>query len=437
MLVKLGEQKYKFQSIGLIKFLRLLQTQYPSPINWSDIQSHFNNIDAKQIARFIDALEKKQLNWVAYQTKTRGPFRLMEHALSIELPALNSVLEQSHLNAINLMSSQKSKWHIPIQMCAHPAWLDWMNALLHAQVTLRSNFKDKKKIHDYLENATQASIHLPQWTMSVVLLYQAHFAERNSDYRSAFLYLHRFNTIQRNGYAHPAAKLRANLIRAKIYYDQGKFKLCKKVLNECESFPASLTPSWLNISALIAGQTYLNNQDEVREIEYGLTDLLLAMGSIFLDQGDLSKLDVLSFNFANNLLRALRNQEISKSTSELVLSWFLSNRMICSLIQVGDDSILHELLIFDLLQEFGPPKSDELIKQVPAPNEYSIFIKKYLVQARIKQNRLEIAHCLIRQFRLEKKQSIRAQIYDEASALLIDLNRKDLLTKLNLSIKVC
>lgn len=78
---------YSFRSPGLLVFLRLLADAHPAWVDLAGIEARLPGIDRRQIARFIDTLAAADLPLVAYETKTRGRFRLTVAPALIAFPA--------------------------------------------------------------------------------------------------------------------------------------------------------------------------------------------------------------------------------------------------------------------------------------------------------------------------------------------------------------
>ena len=66
-----------FRSPGLRLFLQTLADTWPQSATLAALQARIPGVAPRQLARFVDTVEKAGLNWLHYETKTRGPWRLL------------------------------------------------------------------------------------------------------------------------------------------------------------------------------------------------------------------------------------------------------------------------------------------------------------------------------------------------------------------------
>lgn len=427
------ERAYPFRSRGLFFFLRILQDAYPDWVDMARIEARLPGIHPRQLARFVDLLESAGLPLVRYETKTRGRFRLAVDPESIsfsgdqgqppETPPVVPVLF-TPITATSLTVYQDK------------AWVAWAVALIHSTLALHDgHLSGKDSALGLLDTAEAATGTLPSWTASVVHVLRAFVLERASRYSEATFWLRRVDTADRQGRAHPAAKARAQLVRAKMRYDQGRYTEAERFLGLLSEPGIVHCPHWLNMNALVTGRKFLmaNETDAPALLGQTLSALAEALGHVFLWHGDTSLLDGLCYNFANNLLRGIKQGLISKAGADTVMQWLAANLLVCRKLGIGEDSILASLLLIDVGLDHGYS-----VKQWPhllrcelnVSGDLVGVLSKALAQARQTGNRLEIAQCLRRQVRLSTSPRDAKRAYFEAMELLGDQGRRDLIHEL-------
>ena len=168
-----------------------------------------------------------------------------------------------------------------------------------------------------------------------------------------------------------------------------------------------------------------------------LTGFLDGMTDIFMQNGDYSVLDAVSFNYANNLYRAIKKELVAPSHIKTVLEWFLLNIFICREFGIGDHSIYTRLLIVDIIDEFKLDKSmlpKQLLQHLGNAAARRQYLQKYLKVARKSGNRLEIAECLLRLAQRENEDRQAKTYFAEAMELGLGLNNKTLLKDIRAAI---
>ena len=423
---------YSFRSRGLFLFLRLLQEAYPGWVDLAGIRQHMPGIDPRQLARFIDLLEAKDLPLVCCETKTRGRFRLVvapelvdlsgNQASHVEVSSIAPVLSPP-VDAFRLSDYQNE------------AWVAWVVALVHSTQALHSgHLSGNDSALDHLGAAEAATKTLPLWTVSIVHVRRAHVLERASRYREAAFWLRRVDTAVRQGCTHPATQGRAQLVRAKMRYDQARYDEAERVLGLPES-AGYRCPHRLNMNALISGRKFLsaNGPDSPLLLAQTLAALAEALGYVFLWHSDTSLLDALCYNFGNNLLRGIKRGLIPKACADTVMQWLATNMLVCRKLGVGEDSILANLLLIDVGLEHGNSveRWPQLLRYgADFYGDLGVLLTKTLKQARQTGNRLEIAQCLRRQVKLAASSDEAARAYFEAVALFGEQGRKDVVIEL-------
>ena len=427
------ERAYSFRSPGLFLFLRLLLEAAPGWIDLAGIRQHMPGIDPRQLARFVDLLEARGLPLVHYETKTRGRFRLAVSPEQLTLPAgpyrPRQAAFRSPVDSPSVLSPRLADYQ-------NEAWVAWVVALVHSTQALHSgHLSGKDSALDHLEAAEAASRTLPVWTVSIVHLRRAHILERASRYREAAFWLRRVDTAVRQGTAHPATQGRAQLVRAKMRYDQARYEEAERVLESLPEEVGQACPHRLNMKALVSGRKFLSASEAESEglLARTLAALAEALGYVFLWHSDTSLLDALCYNFGNNMLRGIKRGLIPKARADTVMQWLAANMLVCRKLGVGEDSILANLLLIDVGLEHG-----NSVERWPHLLRYGsdfygdldVLLDKTLKQARQTGNRLEIAQCLRRQVQLAASSDEAARAYFEAVALFAEQGRKDVVAEL-------
>jgi hypothetical protein len=428
------ERSYSFRSRGLFQFLQILQEGYPGWVDLAGIKARLPGIDPRQLARFIDLLEKAELPLVRYETKTRGPFKLAVMPDSITFSGEQERLAEiatatpSPLTPIGI---------IPLAVYQDEAWVAWVIALVHSTLALHDGYHSEENDALKFLDAAEAACHtLPLWTISVVHVRRASILEKASHYREATYWLRRVDTAVRQGHAHPAAQARVQLIRVRMHYDQAHYAEAERMLALPSGHGAeNHCPHRLNMQALITGRKFLASSDIDAPLLLSQTLSLLseAIGHVFLWHGDTSLLDALCYNFANNLLRGIKRGLIPEACADTVMQWLVANMLTCRKLGVGEDSVLANLLLIDVGLDHG-----YTIERWPHLLHYELstsrdlagLLAKALAQARKTDNQLEIAQCLKRKVRLATSQESARRAYLEAVALFRKQGRKDVLLEL-------
>ena len=428
------ERSYSFRSRGLFQFLHILQEAHPGWVDLAAIKARLPGIDPRQLARFIDLLEVAELPLVRYETKTRGRF-----TLAVKPDSIVYVGNQESLPEITTSTSPipVPTGTIPLAVYLDEAWVAWVIALLHSMLALQDGYHSgENDALKYLDAAETACHTLPPWTVSVVHVRRAFTLEKKSHYREATYWLRRVDTAVRQGHAHPAAQTRAQLIRAKLRYDQAHYADAERLLDlSSEPGTAYRCPHKLNLQALITGRKFLaaNETDAPLLLSQTLALLAEALGGVFLLHGDSSLLDALCYNFANNLLRGIKCGLVPKARIDTVMQWLTANMLICRKLGVGEDSVLTNLLLIDLGLDhsYTIEQWPRLLHcELSASGNLAGLLAKALAQARKTGNRLEIAQCLKRKVRLATSQESAKFAYFEALELFRQQNRKELLQEL-------
>ena len=427
------EHDYPFRSSGLFFFLRILKDAYPDWVDMAAIEARLPGISPRQLARFVDLLEEAGLQLVRYETKTRGRFQL---AVKPELIVVSGEPEPSTeilpLAPVRFMPIDST----PLAVYQDEAWVNWVVAMIYSTLALhdgRLSGEDGALTHlDVAEAATRT---LPLWVVSIVYVCRAFVLKRKSRYREATFWLRRADTAIRQGHAHPAAKARVQLVRAKMRYDQARYTEAECLLGLPTGSDISHHPNWLNINALVTGRKFLaaKKPDAPALLAQTLSALTEALGHVFLWNSDTNLLDGLCYNFANNLLRGIKSGLIHESSADTVMQWLAANMLVCRKLGIGDDSVLASLLLVDVGLDYGYS-----VKQWPhllscelnVSGSIEGVLTNALTQARKMGNRLEIAQCLQRQVRLSASPEGAKPAYVEAVELFGELGRKDLVNEL-------
>lgn len=427
------KRAFSFRSSGLFLFLRVLRDAYPGWVDVAGIEARLPGVDPRQLARFVDLLEAAGLPLVHYETKTRGRYRLAVEPESIVFPADQALPPEMAPVAPVCFTPIADA---PLAVYQDEAWVVWSVALMHSTLALHDgHLSCKDGVLCHLDTAEAATGTLPAWTASVVYVLRAFALVKESRYREAAFWLRRVDTAVRQGRAHPAAKARAQLVRAKMRYDRGRYADAERLLGLPSAQAICLCPHWLNMDALVTGRKFLaaNEAEAPALLGQTLAALAEALGYVFLRHGDTSLLDGLCYNFANNLLRGVKRGLVPETCADTVMQWLATNMLICRKFGIGEDSVLASLLLIDVALDYG-----HSIQQWPrllhcelnTSGSLEKLLAKTLAQARQSGNRLEIAQCLRRQMRLATSLDEARQAYFEAMGLFGDRGRKELAAKL-------
>jgi len=428
------DHAYAFRSPGLFLFLRILKDASPGWVELAAIKARLPGIHPRQLARFIDLLNAAELPLVSYETKTRGRFKL---AVEPEAIAFSGDQALSHQAVAVVPDVFAPVAATQLAVYQDVAWVTWVVALMHSTLALHDGHlscKDGALCH--LDAAEAATATLPSWTASVVHVLRAFALERESRYREASFWLRRVDTAVRQGYAHPAAKARAQLVRAKMRYDQGRYADAERFLGVPPAPGVSHCPQWLNMYALVAGRKFLaaNEAEAPALLGQTLSALAEALGGVFLRYGDTSMLDGLCYNFANNLLRGIKRGLVPDDCADTVMQWLAANMLVCRKLGIGEDSVLAMLMLIDVSLDYGHSVKHWphlLSRELHISGNLGRLLDKTLAQAQKTGNQLEIAQCLRRQVRLAASQDEARQAYFEAVELFDAQDRKDLIKKLD------
>lgn len=426
------ERAYPFRSRGLFLFLRILKDAYPGWVDLAGIEARLPGVNPRQLARFIDLLKAEELPLVAFETKTRGRYRLavepgeiaFEGASGLSAPAEN--LPPRPTPPLSAATDAAT-----LDMLTSESWIEWVLALVHAHITLQSGrISGEGGALGYLDMAEAAAQGLPPWASSVIQVRRAQALARESRYREAAFCLRQVETSARNGMAHPAALSRARLVKAKIRYDQARFAEAAQLLGASAAETAAPCSHALNLRALLLGREFMaaGGDEAPRLLAQTLSTLAEALGNVFLGYGDSSMLDALTFNFGNSLLRSVKKGVLPESSTETVMEWLATNQLVNRKLGIGDDSVLAYLLLVDVGLDHGyhplhwPPI---LRRSLKLPGTLDGLLELALAEARQMGNRLEIAQCLRRKVRLAINAQTARDAYFEARPLFLDLGRRE------------
>lgn len=412
-----------FRSKGLFVFLRILQEAHPCWVDLASLQTRLPGAGPRQLARFVDSLEEAGLELVSFETKTRGRYRL---AVPPEELSMDGEMEPSLANAH--LPSRPTE---PLDVFLEPTWVAWVVALLHATLAVHEgSLIGDEGAMGHLATAETSTERLPKWTASVVYVCRAYVLERVSRYREAASWLRRVDTAMRQGQAHPMAGAQAQLVRAKMRYDQARYAEAERLVELLPEQGNIHCPHRLNMEALLAGRKFLNAGDAEAPafLAQALSSLATALGDVFLWQADSSLLDALCYNFGNNLLRGIQRGVLPGSCGDTAMQWLAANQLACRKLGIGDDSILINLSLLDagLEHGYGIERWPPLLQQgLNAYKNLDDLLSASLTQARKNGHRLEIAHCLMRQMRITTSLSEAQEAYQEATALFGELGHRD------------
>ena len=322
--------------------------------------------------------------------------------------------------------------YAPLAIYLNPEWVTWVRSLLYANLALHegnlSGVDGSALAH--LDAAEAAASSLPLWATSVVHVCRSQVLVRESRHREAVFWIRRVYTAARQGYAHPAARSGAQLLRAKMRYDQARYAEAEHFLSSPLKTEGMTCPNWLNMTALLTGRQFVRSTgaESTHLLAQTFSRLAEALGHVFIGYGDTSLLNTLSYNFSTNLLQGIRHELFPKSCTDIALQWLATNKLVCKKLGVGDDSVLADLLLIDIGWEFGCAVETwpELLRcGQNAKGNLNGVLERALAQARRMGNRQEIAHCLWRQMRLAPSAELGRGAYLEAAEIYESLNRKD------------
>jgi len=428
-----SKRTYPFRSPGLFVFLTILKDAYPGWVDMADIEARLPHIHPRQLARFVDLLEAAGLQLVRYETKTRGRFQLAVKPESIVLSGDQSPHTRSAPATSDLFTPVAN---VALSAYQDKAWVAWVIALLHSTLALHEgHLSGKDGALDYLDTAEAASSSLPLWTASVVHVRRAFLLNKESRYREATFWLRRVDTAVRHGHAHPAAKTEAQLVRAKMRYDQARYAEAEQLLGESSTAGSAHHPSWLNMNALTAGRKFLasNDTDAPVFLHQTLSALAEALGYVFLSHGDSSLLDGLCYNFANNLLRGIKRGVIPEDCADTVMQWLAANLLACRKLGIGEDSIFASLLLVDVALDHRYSMKQWphlLICEMNVSGSINGVLAKALRQARQMGNEVEIAQCLRRKVQMISSPDGARAAYLEAVELFYKQGKENLVLEL-------
>ncbi len=416
--------RHTVRSADLLRFLRLLKDAYPNSLKKADIALVFGNIHRRQLARFCSYVEGFNPPLIAYEKATAGPYRLAVDPKDLIISPTKSgfTKEKPQQNFESLNS---------LDLMLRPEWIVWVEALaiaLHS--AKRTLFTDKDETEAQLDRARAVTTKLPAWTKSVVDMCQAHFYERQSDLKQLAGYLQRVNTAFEHGHALQSTQIRAQMCRSKVLYDKGKFEEAAGLLRSVADTKIDSNSTWLNMLGRNLGAQFRRTKDPALLAEC-LDAFSKGFADIFIMQSDVSLLDFLSFNFANNLLHGIDAGVLPRSTANLAAQWMDLNQFVCQHFQIGDDSILSYLRIYDLIEQYGISPKDctpHIASFLKCELGSEKFLKTCLKLATKTNNSLEIAQCALRLSLKTQDRTDRDGYYSQAYSHFERLGRDDLIS---------
>ena len=316
--------------------------------------------------------------------------------------------------------------HTPLENCQHKAWVEWALALFHAGLALHDGvLSGKNGVLEHLEGAEAAARELQPWAMSVVLARRSEALIKESRYREAGFFLRRLETSHRQGHAPPGAIAFAHVLKSRMRYDQGRYEEAEQLLVKAPA-GARMTAQTLGMQALTAGRRiFLVPPEEARQLlAEAASNLLLALGHVFLYEADASLLAPLCSNLGKTLLRGIERGILSAESGDTALLWLAANQQVCRKLGVGQDSVAAELLLADFgtRHGFSGDRWPPLLRQtLSVSGDMAGLLASILQRARKIGNRLEIAEVLRRQLRLAPCEKKAAPLYFEAFELANEL----------------
>lgn len=417
MKLQYSKRTYAFRSPGLFAFLGILKDAYPGWVDLAGIEARLPHIHPRQLARFVDLLEAAGLQLVRYETKTRGRFQLAVKPESIvftgDQPPPSKTAHATQVPCASIAIGALSIYQ-------NSAWVAWVIALMESSLAMHDgNPSGMDSALEYLNAAKAASASLPLWTTSVVHVRRASLLAKGSRYREATFWLRRVDTAVRDGLAHPAVKTKAQLVRAKMRYDQARYAEAEQLLGAFPSIGMFNYPSWLNMKALVSGRKFLaaKEADAPDFLLQTLSALAEALGYVFLSHGDSNLLDGLCYNFANNLQRGIKRGVIPEDCADTVMQWLAANLLVCRKLGIGEDSIFASLLLVDVAldQRHSIKQWPHLLScEISVSGDIKGVLAKALTQARQMGNKIEIAQCLRREIQMVKSPDAARAAYLEA-----------------------
>lgn len=411
-------------------FLGAIRDAWPEAVNFAAMEKHMPAITTRQLARFIDLLESRNLYLVEYGTKTRGPFRLSCSPQEVRIVGTpRSTVQTQTL-------PQNHHWLPSCEELTDKHWIDWVLAMQQAILALQDgNFDGEQGVFAALSHAGNCLGNLPRWCLGPVLAREAHALIRCSRHREASYCLRRASSEVRLGYAHPALAERIALTYAKMLFDSARLDRAELKLAEARAAHPPVSPAVLNMEALLSGKRIATASpaDAKNRLTNTLKLLAEAFGHILLGNGDATQLDALSFNFGNNLWRGVEHRILGSEEADTAMRWLAANMFICKKQGIGDDSILVNLLIFDIGIRHGyqisnwPTVLRQVLNNASAPDA---LLADSLQRARRQGNRLEIAECRMRQAGRQAGSDDGRLAFIEARELFQELGRRDKLLEL-------
>ncbi|MBR7799534.1 hypothetical protein [Undibacterium fentianense] len=441
MLIQYKTKQCHTRSTGLIEFLNVLVDAYPSALDFKGIQTYFPCINPRQVARYVDKLEGDRMFIIDYRTKTCGPFRLSVSPKEIQLPRIVRLQVENPLSGL---SKPKKLDSDNLETLLSPQWIPWVENLTQANLCLNNSYLGVNcDPFLFLDSADRAAKKLPDWAQLVVNICRAHIFERKSLYSKARSALRCLNSAKNEGQIPDNILVRGRLCEAKILYDQGRYQASEEILDQLPESIKYTPPLWFNIQALNSGQKFLQSTADPGQqrllLSETLSALMLAFSDVFLMHGDSSLLDALSFNIGNNLLRGIRKGVLPTPYVSTVLEWFFLSIFIGRELGTGSHSVLTQLLIIDVLEEFEPQTEGlpaQLEKLSSSKLERENYLKIQLKRAEQSGHRGEIAECLLRLAKITEDNALSMSYFKKARDGVLKIQHKALLTEIDLALDI-
>jgi hypothetical protein len=438
MLIQYKTMQCQTNSTGLIQFLNLLMKAYPAALDFNEIKTSIPRIDPRQTARYVDKLEGSRIFIIGYRTKTCGPFQLRVAPNEIQLPKLLRLHDEDEFSCLPKPKKLDSD---NLDTLLSPHWIPWVENLTQANLCLNNSYLGVNcDPFSFLEFADSAAKKLPLWPKLVVSVCRAHILERKSLYSKAHSALKCLKSAKNHGQIPDNILVRGRLCEAKILYDQGCYQKSEEILNQLPDSFNYTPPLFLNIQALNLGQKFLrSNADHSQQrilLSETLSALMLAFSDVFLMHGDSSLLDALSFNIGNNLLRGIRKGVVPSSYVTSVLQWFSLSIFISRELGTGSHSVLTQLLIIDVMEEFGPQSGSlpaQLDKLSNSKLEREQYLETQLKTAEQSGHRGELAECLLRLGKITQDEKLSMEYFRKAKDEALKLKHKTLVEEIKLA----
>jgi hypothetical protein len=435
MLIQYKTKQCHTRSTGLVEFLNVLVEAYPSALDFKEVETYFPRIDPRQVARYVDKLEGDHVFIIDYRTKTCGPFRLSVAPNEIQLPKLARLQDEDEFACLPKPKKLDSD---NLDTFLSPQWIPWVDNLTQANLCLNNSYLGVNcDPFSFLNSASDAAKKLPLWTKLVVSICRAHILERKSLYGKAHSALKCLKSAKNQGQIPDNIFVRGRLCEAKILYDQGCYQESEVILNQLPESIKYTPPLWFNIQALNLGQKFLqSNADHAQQrilLSETLSALMLAFSDVFLMHGDSSLLDALSFNIGNNLLRGIRKGVLPPSHVTTVLQWFALSIFISRELGTGSHSVLTQLLIVDVLEEFEPQGKvlpPQLEKLSNSKFERERYLEIQLKSAEQSGHRGEMAECLMRLAKITEDDKLSVTYFQKAKEEALKIQHKSLLAEI-------